>query len=132
MCYRIRSNGSGGGCSRSAGPILHKEMVLRSLPVLVPVLKLIVAPGPAVEEVDDPRAVHLVMRLSVASLWNRIALAPKVAVVLEIVSKFPGVLGWFKPSMFTLSPDRLEIDQGWPPRLPVIVHAPFGIMEMFW
>src|ERR1051325_4083116 len=43
-----------------AGPMLHKEMVLPSLPVVVPVLKMMVPPTVANEGVEEPGTPHLV------------------------------------------------------------------------
>src|SRR5438093_646305 len=50
-----------------AGPMLHKETVLPSLPVVVPVLKMMVPPTVADRVVEDPRIVQPVMVLFVAS-----------------------------------------------------------------
>src|SRR2546423_1521408 len=61
-----------------AGPMSHNETTLVSLPVVVPVLNRIVPAAVARLEFEDPRRVHLVMVLSVASLINRIVLVPAV------------------------------------------------------
>src|SRR5438552_10321225 len=54
------------------GPMLHNEMVLPSLPMVVPVLKMMVPPTVADTVVEDPRTVQPVMVLFVASAINRI------------------------------------------------------------
>src|SRR5213079_3735598 len=79
-----------------AGPMLHKETVLPSLPVVVPVLKMTVPPTLANAVVEDPRIVQPVTVLFVASAINRIVPVPAIAetVVLEMVREFPPV---FKP-----------------------------------
>jgi hypothetical protein len=71
-----------------AGPTLHRETVLPSLPVVVPVEKRIV---PDVTLVDDPSSVAFVTVLPVASLTKRIVEAPVAALVFEIVSPLPPV-----------------------------------------
>src|SRR5437870_1974476 len=81
-----------------AGPMLHSETVLPSLPVVVPVLKMIVPPTLANAVVEDPWIVHLVTVLFVASAINWIVPVCGVAetVVLEMVREFPPM---FKPSI---------------------------------
>src|SRR5438552_3010056 len=70
-----------------AGPMLHNETVLPSLPVVVPVLKMIVPPTVAKVVVEDPRTVQPVMALFVASATNWIVpvCAAAETVVLEMV-----------------------------------------------
>ena len=62
-----------------AGPILQKEMVLLSFPVVAPVLKKIVPPEPVAATVQDPLMLHRVKVLLVASPTNRIVDVPTVA-----------------------------------------------------
>src|ERR1043166_1349135 len=68
-----------------AGPILQFEIVLLSLPVVVPVLKTIVPATVARVDVDDPNMVQLVTVLFVASAMKRIVQVP--AVVPMVVKK---------------------------------------------
>ena len=110
-----------------AGPRLHKETVFPSLPVVIPVLKMIVPPTVANVVVEDPRIVHLVTVLFVASAINRIVPVPAVAetVVLETVRELPPV---FKPSIVTLSAP-LKLINGLPAAVaPVTVRVPTGLM----
>jgi len=110
-----------------AGPMLHKETVLPSLPVVVPVLKIMVPPRVATWVVEDPRIVHLVTVLFVASATNLIVPVPDVAeaVVLETVREFPLV---FKPSITTLSAPLKLISALPAVVVPVTVRAPTGLM----
>src|SRR6059058_1080930 len=79
-----------------AGPILLLEIVLLSLPVVVPVLKMIVPATVANVDVDEPSIEQFVTVLFVASAIKRIVPLPAVVpiVVLESVSELPPV---FRP-----------------------------------
>ena len=110
-----------------AGPMLHRETLLPSLPVVVPVLKMIVPPTVANGVVEDPWMVHLVMVLFVASATNWIVpvCAAAETVVLEMVREFPPM---FKPSIVTLSAP-LKLIKVLPAAVaPVTVRAPAGLM----
>lgn len=118
-----------GRSSGLAGPMSHKEMVLLSLPVrtapvVAPVLKRMVPPAVFTDVIEDPRILHLVTVLFVASLMNRIVLVLAVAeaVVLDSVNnEFP--FG-FKPLIVTLSAPFRSIN-GRPGMIaPEIVHGP--------
>ncbi len=110
-----------------AGPMLHRETVFASLPVvtlepntMVPAMTLRV-------EFEEPRMVHRVTVLFVASPVNWTVDVPDVAetLVLEIINEFPPVL---MPSSVTLSAP-LKLISGLPAVVePAIVRAPLGLM----
>jgi len=104
-----------------AGPILQYEIVLLSLPVVVPVLKKIFPPLVASVIVADPKIEQFVIVLPVASATNLIVEVPEVAAVLklEMINEFPPV---FKPLMVTLSAP-LKLINGAPPTVPEMVLA---------
>jgi hypothetical protein len=82
--------------------MLLLEIVLLSLPVVVPVLKKIVPPFVAMAVVAEPKIEQFVIVFDVASAISVIVAEPEVApvVVLLIVNEFPPV---FKPLKVTLS-----------------------------
>ena len=100
------------------------EMVLPSLPVVVPVEKNIV---PEVAKLLEPDIVQLVMVLLLASLIKRMVVVPAVAdtVVFDMVNEFPPV---FNPLMVTLSAP-FKLISGLPAVVaPVTDLAPSGVM----
>ncbi len=100
------------------------EMVLPSLPVVVPVEKNTV---PDVAKLLEPEMVQLVMVLLVASFIKRIVDVPAEAdkVVLIIVNELPPV---FNPLMVTLSAP-FKLINGLPAVVaPVTVLTPSGVM----
>lgn len=107
-----------------AGPILHVEMVLPSFPVETAAEpNQILPPLLPIAIVADPRTLHLMMVLFVASPWKRIVEVPDVAetVVLEIVRALPPL---FKPLIVILSAPLKSINGSPAVAAPAIVQLP--------
>jgi hypothetical protein len=115
------------------GPILQKEIVLLSFPLVVfaSVEKKTVAPFVATEDETAPRNVQRVMVLEVAPPMNRMVDVPDVgdAVVFSIESASPPV---FNPSMVTLSAPFKSIMENPGVAAPLIVldEPPDGRIRM--
>jgi hypothetical protein len=107
--------------------MLLLEIVLLSFPVVVPVLKSIVAAIVESGEGEEPKMEQLVTVLLVASAMKRIVLVPAAVpvFVLEIVKELPPELS---PFIVTLSAPFKSISGT--ARFPVIVRAPTGEIEM--